>query len=106
MLDQNNDGLSSELKTMIQTIQADILRIGRTLGILMEPPKTYFDKKRSKVLEEKSIDPVVIENLIQERNVARREKNWEKADEIRMQLQDMNVTLEDRPEDTIWKINN
>ncbi len=104
ILDQNNDGLSSELKTMIQTIQADILRIGQTLGILMESPKTYFDKKRSKVLEKKSIDPVVIENLIQKRNAARREKDWEKADEVRIQLQDMNVTVEDRPEGTVWKI--
>ena len=104
ILDQNNDGLPSELKTMLQTIQADILRIGRALGILMESPKTYFDKKRSKVLEEKSIDPVIVENLIQKRNVARREKDWEKADEIRMQLQDMNVTVEDRPEGTVWKI--
>jgi len=104
ILDQNNNGLSSELKTMIQTIQADILRIGQTLGILMESPKTYFDKKRSKVLEEKSIDPVVIENLIQKRNAARREKDWEKADEVRIQLQDMNVTVEDRPEGTVWKI--
>jgi len=104
ILDQNNDGLSSELKTMIQTIQVDILRIGQTLGILMESPKTYFDKKRSKVLEEKSIDPVVIENLIQKRNAARREKDWEKADEVRIQLQDMNVTVEDRPEGTVWKI--
>ncbi|UCD32002.1 MAG: cysteine--tRNA ligase [Desulfobacterales bacterium] len=105
-LDQNNGELSSELQTVILTIQTDILRIGQTLGILLESPKTYFDKKRSKVLQQKSIDPSVIENLIQERNAARREKNWEKADEIRLRLQDLNISVEDRPEGTVWKITN
>ena len=103
-LDQHNGRLSAELETMIQTAKADILKIGRTLGILMESPKTYFDNKRTKTLEEQSIDPLVIESMIQERNTARREKDWEKADRIRTQLQDMNIVLEDRPEGTVWKI--
>ena len=92
------------MKKKILTTQVDILRIGKTLGILMESPATYFDQKRSRALQEQSVDPAVIENLIQERNAARREKNWEKADKIRMQLQDMNVTVEDRPEGTVWKM--
>ena len=103
-LDQHNGRLPAELETMIQTAKADILKIGQTLGILMESPKTYFDNKRLKTLEEQSIDPLVIERMIQERNTARREKDWEKADRIRTQLQDMNIVLEDRPEGTVWKI--
>ena len=106
ILDQYNDTLPLEVKTMILTTQADLLRIGKTLGILMESPKAYFDKKRSKGLEKQSIEFAVIEKLIQERNMARRVKDWEKADQIRKQLQDMNVAVEDRPEGTVWKINN
>jgi cysteinyl-tRNA synthetase len=103
-LDQHNGSLPAEMEKMIQTAKSDILKIGRTLGILMESPKTYFDKKRSKTLQEKSIDPLVVEKLLQERNAARREKDWKKADEIRSRLQDMNITVEDRPEGTVWKI--
>jgi len=105
-LDQHAGSLSRDIKETIQTAQADMWRIGNTLGILMESPKTYFDKKQSKVLRKKSIDPAVIEKLVQERNEARRVKNWAEADLIRKQLQDINVILEDRPEGTVWKINN
>jgi cysteinyl-tRNA synthetase len=105
-LDQHHGKLPAQLQAMIQTAKIDILKIGQTLGILMESPNTYFDKKRSKTLKERSIDPLVIENLIQERNAARREKNWEKADKIRARLQDMDVTVEDRPGGTVWKITN
>jgi cysteinyl-tRNA synthetase len=105
-LDQHHGKLPAELEAMIQTAKSDMLKIGQTLGILMESPNTYFDKKRSETLKERSIDPLVIENLIQERNAARREKNWEKADKIRARLQDMDVTVEDRPEGTVWKITN
>ncbi len=105
-LDQSNNPLSAELEKKINTAKSDILKIGRTLGILRESPKAYFDKKRSQTLQEKSIDPLSVEKLVQERNAARREKNWKKADEIRTKLQDMNITLEDRPEGTVWKITN
>jgi cysteinyl-tRNA synthetase len=44
--------------------------------------------------------------MIKERDAARKAKDWEKADQIRNQLAEMDVTIEDRPEGTIWKINN
>jgi cysteinyl-tRNA synthetase len=83
----------------------DSLRIGGILGILAEQPKIYFEKKQTRVLEQKSIDPGVIDQMIKERDEARKAKNWEKADQIRNQLADMNIIIEDRAEGTIWKIN-
>ena len=71
----------------------------------MEPPKVYFQRKQTRVLEQQSIDPEVIDQMIAERNQARKTKNWTKADQIRNQLADMNIILEDRTEGTIWKIN-
>jgi len=38
--------------------------------------------------------------LVEERNEARRQKNWARADEIRRQLTDLGVILEDRPDGT------
>jgi cysteinyl-tRNA synthetase len=72
----------------------------------VEPPKVYFDKKRFQGLEQKSIDPAVIDKMVKEREDARKTKDWEKADQIRKQLDDMNIIIEDRPDGTIWKINN
>lgn len=45
-----------------------------------------------------------IENLIQERNEARKNKDFRKSDEIRDKLLDGKILLEDRKEGTIWRV--
>jgi len=87
-----------------RSIGSDILRIGRILGILSDPPKSYFKAKKNQALQEKSIDSAMIEKLIQERIEARKAKNWAKADQIRNKLSEMNVHLEDRPDGTVWRV--
>ncbi len=44
-----------------------------------------------------------IETLIQKRQQARKEKDWELADQIRDQLRDMGIQLEDTPQGVKWK---
>jgi cysteinyl-tRNA synthetase len=44
-----------------------------------------------------------IESLIEERLKARREKNFQKADDIRDRLRDMGIELMDTPQGTRWK---
>ena len=105
LLDQEkNNDVSPEIKKAAQSDYADILRIGSVLGILMDSPKIYFQRKQTQALEQQSMDPEVIDQMIAERNQARKAKNWAKADQIRNQLADMNIILEDRADGTIWKI--
>ena len=106
LLDQHENSVSDQIKKTIQCGLADIRRTGNILGILLEKPAVYFDKKQTQVLEQKSVDPTMIAKMVEERNAARKAKDWKKADQIRDQLADMDVILEDRPEDTVWKINN
>jgi len=49
-------------------------------------------------------DRVLIENLISKRNDARKYRDFTKADEIRNQLESMNVELEDTADGVSWKI--
>ncbi|MDQ0163550.1 cysteine--tRNA ligase [Aeribacillus alveayuensis] len=44
-----------------------------------------------------------IEELIKKRNQARKERNFALADQIRDQLKEMNIILEDTPQGTRWK---
>lgn len=44
-----------------------------------------------------------IDELINKRNTARAEKDWKTADEVRAQLDERGIILEDTPEGTIWK---
>ena len=45
-----------------------------------------------------------IQELIKERELARSDKNWAKADEVRGQLDKLGIILDDTPEGTVWKI--
>ena len=45
----------------------------------------------------------IIHELIKDREKARSDKNWEKADEVRKQLDELGIVLDDTPEGTIWK---
>ncbi len=47
-----------------------------------------------------------IEELIEQRNMSRKKRDFKKADEIREKLKSFNVLLEDRNEGTIWKREN
>lgn len=52
--------------------------------------------------EEKSLDDE-IEALIEQRNAARKAKNWAEADRIRDELKARNIILEDTPQGVKWK---
>jgi cysteinyl-tRNA synthetase len=54
-------------------------------------------------VEEETITDGDILKLIEERNQARKRKNFQKADEIRDQLMDRGIVLEDTREGTRWK---
>jgi cysteinyl-tRNA synthetase len=50
-----------------------------------------------------SLSDVEIETLVSERNSAKKARNFARADEIRKQLADQAVILEDTKEGTRWK---
>ncbi|MCK5096877.1 MAG: cysteine--tRNA ligase, partial [Desulfobacteraceae bacterium] len=87
----------------LNIVYSDLRKMGKLLGILLLKPSEYFEQKNKKVIEEQSIDPQEIDRLIVERNKARANKDFAKADEIRDQLQAMNIVLKDGPEGTTWK---
>ena len=67
----------------------------------MDPVLGFGFEKMEEV--ELAISEDEIQKLIDERNAARKEKQFSRADEIREQLSEKGITLEDTPEGTIWK---
>lgn len=82
---------------------AEIKHFGEVLGILEYDPSEYLQEIK---LQKKAgaISSEEIEGLIEERNAARKEKNWKRADEIRDYLSDQGILLEDKPEGTLWRV--
>ena len=63
----------------------------------MVPPQSVISEKREQQ------DDQLIEQLIIDRNTARAEKDWAKADEIRDKFNEMGIVLEDKDGKTTWR---
>ncbi len=77
-----------------------LIQLSDVLGILQEDAETFL--KQSQRNDEKWSDDK-IDALIVERQQARSEKNWARADEIRDQLTQAGILLEDSGEATSWR---
>jgi cysteinyl-tRNA synthetase len=67
------------------------------LGLLQQDPEAYLHLGIAQTEIE------CIEQLITERQQARQQKDWAKADSIRKQLIEMGIDLEDGPQGTTWR---
>lgn len=76
--------------------KSQLLSVGAMLGFFQDQPDQWFKGN--------DIDSDEIEKLIKERDVARNNKDWGKSDEIRDQLSDMGIILEDSAEGTRWSV--
>ncbi|MCB0309407.1 MAG: cysteine--tRNA ligase, partial [Bdellovibrionales bacterium] len=74
-------------------------QMSKVLGILSNEPAAFFKT----VSQSKNIDGTFVEQMIAERHQARRDKNFDRADEIRQELEKQGVYLEDGPEGTSWR---
>jgi cysteinyl-tRNA synthetase len=83
----------------IDQAKQDLLAGGRLLGLLDQDPDAYFKQEANN----NSISSEEIEQLIAERNEARTNKNFDRADEIRQKLVDVGVELEDLRGETRWR---
>jgi len=80
-------------------LKSTILKAGELMGILQQDPDHWFQQADS----EESLNADEIESLIAERQQAKLDKNYARADEIRQSLEQQGVLLEDSREGTKWK---
>ncbi len=76
-----------------------LLKGGELLGLLQEQPEQWFKQSAG----EQGLSADEIEALIAERNQAKKDRNFARADEIRYSLKAQGVVLEDSREGTSWR---
>jgi cysteinyl-tRNA synthetase len=76
---------------------------GWVFGLFREDPEHYLVEQKKERLKKINLSEEEITKLMEERNQARREKNWKRADEIRTELLSKGIVLEDTPAGTLWK---
>lgn len=86
-----NINVSSDSSKKIIQMSLDLIReLGQPLCILQKSTKVSLEEE--------------IEKLIEERQQARKDKNWALADKIRDDLKDRGIILEDTPQGVRWFI--
>ncbi len=77
----------------------NLLAAGALIGLFQQDPQSWLAG------DTEGLDDVLIGHLIAERNKSRTEKNFARADEIRVQLQELGIQLEDVADGTRWRRN-
>ncbi len=75
--------------------------LGGVLGLLQQDPQQFFQSDRW--AEHSPFTPERVEQMIQQRLVARASKNYGEADRIRKELLNASIILEDGPQGTTWR---
>ena len=75
----------------------NLLAAGALIGLFQQDPQSWLAG------DTEGLDDTLIDQLIEERNMSRKERNFARADEIRDQLQEMGITLEDVADGTRWR---
>jgi len=98
-------------------LAAELVHLGAVLGVLQQEPESFLRKSKKQFGEAsgsitidgrasgaEGLSDEQIDRLIEERIAARRSKDFKRSDEIRKQLADSGVILEDKPDGTAsWR---
>jgi len=98
---------SHPTQEMISTLNQGLDHFSKTgwvFGLFRENPEQYLSQRRKDGLKKLNLTEEEILRSLGERNLARKEKNYKKADEVRKDLLSKGIVLEDTPSGTIWKI--
>ena len=85
----NTNTAADHAKAFLKSLYGQLHTLCGVLGILIEPEEEILEKE--------------IEDLIAERQAARKEKNFKRADEIRGLLAEKGIVLKDTREGVLWK---
>ena len=85
----NSNVNENSTKAFGQSLLDELLELGGILGLVFEGKEEILDEE--------------IEKLIAERQAARKERNFRRADEIRAELLEKGIVLEDTREGVKWK---
>ncbi|EKD41287.1 MAG: hypothetical protein ACD_73C00777G0001 [uncultured bacterium] len=83
----------------------NVARISEVLGLFGAKPEDFLNDDKKLQFQSVKIDAAEIEKSIADRNMARKNKDWVKADLIRKELKEHGVEIKDNPDGTTsWSL--
>jgi len=89
-------------KTLMQDMLDALKKWGEVLGIFLSPGPAFLEQLKIMRCRRQKIDPQAINKMVQKRQTARKEKNFETADRIRQELADLGIEVMDTPDGPVW----
>jgi cysteinyl-tRNA synthetase len=89
---------------LLQESAKTIKELAGILGLVNQDPVVYIKTKQAKLIKEMGVKQAEVEQLIQQRTEARKNKDWSRSDEIRDILLAMHVELQDGSTGTKWTV--
>lgn len=91
-------------KTVLEAARKAFQHFGGVLGLFQSDPHLFFGRDRDIEAGKRGIDIAKVDALVLERQQARTDKDWARADEIRRELASQGISLNDEAGRTTWLI--
>jgi cysteinyl-tRNA synthetase len=99
-LDSNPSG--QKARELVLRAKAALIELGGVLNIFQKTPEEWYTALMK--VKDIGLSEEDIHNKISERQAARQRKDWDAADKIRKEFQEKGIILEDKKDETTWKI--
>ena len=80
-----------------------IKKYGKIMSLFQEKPKDFLNTLDDIFLKKNQFSRQDIDQMVQERDLARKNRDFKKADAIREKLLSMNIEVQDSPEGSVWE---
>ncbi len=101
---QSDDEPTEKEAFTLYRLRDHLMTAGEVLGILERSPEEALSELRELRLHAMELDPADIDEKVAAREEARTNQDWERADAIRDELDEMGVEIMDSPEGTTWRM--
>ena len=79
-------------------------KYGELLSLFQEEPKTFLKNLDDRLLEHKNLTREQIQLLVDKRSLARKNKNFKVADQIRKELDERGIEIRDSAQSSEWEV--
>ena len=91
-------------RDLLLEFQRRMVYWGEVLGLFQKKPQAFLEELRTQRALRKGIDTSRVDALMQERQEARKNKDFARSDALRDTLADMGIELRDTPAGAVWDI--